>query len=504
MAAPTEADRLKNGYYNSDNVSASNPGGLSNNGHEVNFPAALADVGTVATWLGTEADATIATVTALELSARNLAGSAISGTSSTSLTVATGAKTLTTQAGKAFVPGHAVQLVDTANVANTMSGTVTTYNSANGGMTVNVTKTTGSGTVASWAVRVFVDIPPIEMRRFAKSASYTVVAADRAQVIECSGTFTLGFAAAATLGDGFYCYISNTGTGDVTLDPNGAELLDGIAGFIMYPGEMRLVQCDGTALRSFVLVAFSKTFTASGNFTKPPGYTRFAGMLWGAGGGGGKNNTGIYQCGGGGGGACHPFSLASADVAASQSFTIGAGGAGATTAAVAAGTGGASTFGGVVAWGGGGGFGSSSASTSGASGGGVLSQGQGAGSDIPVIGGQPALIISAVGNNAVPGIGYGGASSCAASVWGGAGGGGSLQGAATHGGASVYGGGGGGGAGSANTNGGVSVFGGNGGLGFNGSNGGFGTVPGGGGGATQTGTMGGPGARGELRIWGIV
>ena len=50
----------------------------------------------------------------------------------------------------------------------------------------------------------------------------------------------------------------------------------------------------------------------------------------------------------------------------------------------------------------------------------------------------------------------------------------------------------------------TSVFGGAGGNASVASNGSDGTAPGGGGGATKSGTTSGAGARGELRIWGIV
>jgi hypothetical protein len=54
-----------------------------------------------------------------------------------------------------------------------------------------------------------------------------VVQNDHMKVVEAtSGTFTLAFAAAATLGDAFWCIIHNSGTGVVTLNPDSSETLN--------------------------------------------------------------------------------------------------------------------------------------------------------------------------------------------------------------------------------------------------------------------------------------
>ena len=79
------------------------------------------------------------------------------------------------------------------------------------------------------------------------NAAYTVVAGDLATVINCtSGTFTVSLTAAATLGSGFNVTIWNTGTGVITIDPNGAETIDGTATRILRRGEGMQVVCDGT------------------------------------------------------------------------------------------------------------------------------------------------------------------------------------------------------------------------------------------------------------------
>jgi hypothetical protein len=83
-----------------------------------------------------------------------------------------------------------------------------------------------------------------------KTGAYTVVAGDLGTIINCtSGTFTVSLTAAATLGAGFTCTIWNTGTAtsnSITIDPAGAETIDGTATLILRRGEGLSVVCDGT------------------------------------------------------------------------------------------------------------------------------------------------------------------------------------------------------------------------------------------------------------------
>ena len=160
-------------------------------------------------------------------------------------------------------------------------------------------------------------------------------AADRGYLVDItSGTFTQTFGAASALGSGWWLYLRNSGTGDITLDPNGAETIDGLATFIMYPGEVRLIQCDGTALRSVVVKSFLPAFNASGTFTKPPGYLQFGARAWSGGASGQKSGaTGTQANGGGGGGGCGDFILLASIVGTTETVTIGAGGAAVTNTA---------------------------------------------------------------------------------------------------------------------------------------------------------------------------
>jgi hypothetical protein len=360
------------------------------------------------------------------------------------------------------------------------------------------------GSTASWASIVL----GTNVVRSTKTANYTLLAADQGNlVVATSNSFTFAFTAAATLGSGWCVYLQNSGTGNITLDPNASETIDGLTSYVMYPGEARLVQCDGTGFNSVVLNAFYATFTSTATFTKPPGYQLLSGLLWGAGGGGGnaQDNSSNYNFGGGGGGCCTPFTVAASSVPSSLTVTIGAGGAGATSTNVAGGIGGTTSFGSIAfGYGGGGGVGSNSLNGAAGGGGGVLSAGASAGSNNNGgAGGMPSLFISSqTAHN--PGFGGGNGADYnggAANAAYGGGGGGSPN----TGGASYYGGGGGGGgrtANSANT-GGASTFGGAGGnatlTGFAGTGG----VRGGGGGGTAAGVPG-VGGRGEAQLWGIL
>lgn len=162
-----------------------------------------------------------------------------------------------------------------------------------------------------------------------------------------SGTFTQTFDAVATLGADWFVYLRNLGSGDITLDPNASEQIDGLTSFIMYPGECRLIQCNGAKLTSFVITPFRKSFLTSGTFTKPPGYQGFSGHLWSGGASGGRTN-GVNNGLGGAGGGCIPFEMAASFISATETVTIGAGGAAFSGTSDTGNVGGDSSFGTLV------------------------------------------------------------------------------------------------------------------------------------------------------------
>lgn len=77
---------------------------------------------------------------------------ALTSTSTTSLTIGTGAKVFTTQINKGYAAGQFFSAISAANSANYMHGTVTSYVGTT--LTVNVTDIGGSGTLSDWNLSV--------------------------------------------------------------------------------------------------------------------------------------------------------------------------------------------------------------------------------------------------------------------------------------------------------------------------------------------------------------
>lgn len=232
--------------YSADGSSAKD---MLNGGHRTHFIPMVGDVATVAGVVATQAAQTA-------IDAVNAANGAAAtrGTSTTSLTVAAGTQSITTQSGKQFVVGNYVTVSRTSAPATLMHGIVTSY--ATTALVVDVSTTAGSGTYTDWTIALSGAKGNTgatgsgDIAYLAKTSTYTVTAADKGKLIDCtSGTFTLAFQATATLGANWATYIRNSGTGVITLDPNAAETIDGAATYTLNPGSVALVQCDGTVLR---------------------------------------------------------------------------------------------------------------------------------------------------------------------------------------------------------------------------------------------------------------
>jgi hypothetical protein len=83
----------------------------------------------------------------------SLGGATTNSTSTTSLSIATGSKSLTlVESGKAYTIGQYVIIASTASPTNYMVGQVTSFSGTS--LVVNVTVINGSGTIAAWSISV--------------------------------------------------------------------------------------------------------------------------------------------------------------------------------------------------------------------------------------------------------------------------------------------------------------------------------------------------------------
>lgn len=79
----------------------------------------------------------------------------------------------------------------------------------------------------------------------AKSSTYTVLPEDLGFLIDCTAALTLNLTAAASLGAGWSFSVKGNG-GLVTIDPNGAETIDGQTTIEIQDGSSAEITCDGT------------------------------------------------------------------------------------------------------------------------------------------------------------------------------------------------------------------------------------------------------------------
>ncbi len=86
-----------------------------------------------------------------------------------------------------------------------------------------------------------------------KSGTYTVVAGDNMSTLNCTTALTLNLTAAATLGNQHMFLVVANG-GDVTIDPNGAETLNGSATLVVSDGSAAFVACSGSLFVAAVAV----------------------------------------------------------------------------------------------------------------------------------------------------------------------------------------------------------------------------------------------------------
>lgn len=78
-----------------------------------------------------------------------------------------------------------------------------------------------------------------------KGAAFTAVLADHGRTFLCTVGFTISLAAAATLGDGWRCEISNNSLVNITVDANLTETINGVLFITLAPGQSCVLLCNG-------------------------------------------------------------------------------------------------------------------------------------------------------------------------------------------------------------------------------------------------------------------
>ena len=151
QAAKARVELYNTNAYNQ----TTNPYGFANNGHRENLIPALNDGGVILTGAGLRfANEALASANEAATKAA-MSGADFTATSSTSLAISTGSKTITVQASKGFIAGQKVTIAQTSNpTINYMNGTITSYNATSGEMVVSIGYIAGSGTISSWSLSI--------------------------------------------------------------------------------------------------------------------------------------------------------------------------------------------------------------------------------------------------------------------------------------------------------------------------------------------------------------
>lgn len=91
------------------------------------------------------------------------------------------------------------------------------------------------------------------------NSNYTVQELNRAAVINAlTGAVTIDLPTASSMSPGFYTLVRNSATGNVVIEPNGSELIDGSSNKTLAPDESLILICTGLA---WITVGFGRDAT---------------------------------------------------------------------------------------------------------------------------------------------------------------------------------------------------------------------------------------------------
>lgn len=272
-----------------------------------------------------------------------LTSQVFNATSVSSVSIGTGDKTfILAEQARGYTAGSSVRISETADPStNSMEGIVKSYNDGTDILIVTVSAVGGAGTISAWSIGLLAGgdassldgYTAAELRSMdpdTKEDGDSITTADLTKFLSVAGTFSLPIAAAATLGPGGFFWINNTGTGDITTTPNGAETINGAASFVVAAGVITKFYTDGSNL--FTVPANSKVvldsfvlLTSGTSWVCPAGVIKARLKQTGGGGGGTISGSNSVIPSGGSAGALDAF----VDLVPGTTYTYAIGAAGA-------------------------------------------------------------------------------------------------------------------------------------------------------------------------------
>lgn len=123
------------------------------------------------------------------------------------------------------------------------------------------TSTANAGALAGAGLKAITTTLNQAISVLALNSPYTLGSAERAKFINWTGASgTVSLTAAVTLGSDWFCYIRNSGSSNITIDPNASELIDGGSTLTVPPSDSCMIICDGTG---FYTVGLTQASTSS-------------------------------------------------------------------------------------------------------------------------------------------------------------------------------------------------------------------------------------------------
>lgn len=139
----------------------------------------------------------------------------------------------------AIDPGEAWQVYLTVNT--TAAGTWKVLQYGVGVSTIDASALAGTGIVAVGAT-LSQSVPIYNF-----NSNYSALTTDRAKMFVWSGgAGTLTLPNSGTVGNNWFTYVRNAGTGSLTVDTDGVALVDGLASKSFAPDDSGILVCDGT------------------------------------------------------------------------------------------------------------------------------------------------------------------------------------------------------------------------------------------------------------------